>query len=157
MKFSLKIFVYITIVIFITLILCIVFIKPKVLNLKATEEYEYIQNNKKNIDEVIIRNEAQLGISCYKLDTNKAYEILNNINIKKEAEMWCSGGNIHLEFYFNDGTKKGFYFECESLVYDNTHYELKEDVILVNKDEYMPDKTTNTMIVVSNKDEVECK
>ena len=157
MKISLKIFIYVTIIIFITLILCIVFIKPKTLNLKVTEEYEYIQKNKKNIEEVIIRNDAQLGTNCYKLDTNKAYEILNNIEIKKETKMWCSSGTMHLEFKFNDGTKKSFYFDCENLVYDNTHYELKEDVILVNKDEYIPDKITNTMIVVENKDEVECK
>ena len=157
MKFSLKIFVYITIVIFITLILCIVFIKPKILDLKVTEEYEYIQNNKKNIVEVIIRNEAQLGTSCYKLDTNKVYEILNNIEIKKETKTWCSGGSMRLEFNFNDGTKKNFYFECESLVYDNIHYELKEEVILVNKDEYISGKKTNAMIIVSNNDEVECR
>ena len=80
-----------------------------------------------------------------------------DIIIKKETKMWCSSGTMHLEFKFNDGTKKSFYFDCENLVYDNTHYELKEDVILVNKDEYIPDKITNTMIVVENKDEIECK
>ena len=127
------------------------------LNLKTTEEYSYIQNNKKNIEEVIIRNKAQLGTTCYKLDTSKAYEILNNIEIKKETQMRCFGGNHNLEFYFKDGTSKKFYFECVNLVYNNIYYELKEDVILVNKDEYMPDKITKTMIVVSDKDEVECK
>ena len=157
MKFSLKIFVYIIIVIFITLILCIIFIKPKVLNLKVTEEYEYIQNNKKNIEEVIIRNDAQLGTNCYKIDTNKAYEILNNIEIKKESKTWCSSGNKYLEFYFKNGINKKFYFKCVNLVYDNIYYELKEEVILVNKDEYVPDKITNTMILISDKDEVECK
>ena len=86
MKYNLKIFIYITIVIFITLILCIVFIKPKVLNLKVTKEYEYIQNNRKNIEEVIIKNEAQLGTKCYSININKAYEILNNIEIRKEVK-----------------------------------------------------------------------
>ena len=156
MKYNLKIFIYITIVIFITLILCIVFIKPKVLNLKVTKEYEYIQNNRKNIEKVIIRNEAQLGTKCYRINLNKAYEILNNIEIKRESKMWCSGGNKYLEFYFKDGVNKKFYFECINLVYNNVHYELKEEVILVNKDEYIPNKITNTTIIVSNKDEVEC-
>lgn len=157
MKSSLKIIIYISIVMIITLILCIIFIRPKVLNLKATEEYEYIRNNKKELEEVIIKNDAQLGTTCYRLDINKAYEILNNIEIKKETKKWCSGGNMYLEFYFKNEVKKSFYFDCESLVYNSIHYELKEDVILVNKDKYMPDKITNTMIIVSNKDEVECK
>jgi len=157
MKNSLKVVIYIILVIIITVVLCSIFIKPKVLNLKVTEEYQYIENNKKNIEEVIIRNDAQLGISCYKIDTNKAYEILNNIKIKKETKMWCSSGKMYLEFYINDGTMKSFSFDCESLVYDNTHYELKEDVILVNKDEYIPDKTTKGMIIVSNEDKIDCK
>ena len=157
MNKNLKFIIYIILVIIISFILCFVFIKPEVLNLKTTKEYEYIQNNKKNIEEVIIRNEAQLGTSCYKLDKNKAYEILSNIKIKKETKMWCSSGNMYLEFYFNEETKKGFYFECESLVYDNTHYELKEEVMLINKDEYMPEKITSGMIIVSNEDKVECK
>ena len=157
MKKSLKFIIYIILVMIITFVLCFIFIKPKLLNFKTTKEYEYIQNNKKNIEEVIIRNETQLGTSCYKLDKNKAYEILKNIKIKKETKMWCSGGNMHLDYYFNDETKKGFYFECESLAYDNSHYELKEEIILVNKDEYMPEEITKGMIIVSNNDKVECK
>ena len=157
MKKYLKYICYIIIVIIITFILCVIFIKPKVLNLKTTKEYEYIQNNKKNIKEIIIRNEAQLGTTCYRLDINKSYEILNNIEIKKETKKWCSGGKMYLNLNFYDGTKKNFYFDCESLVYDNIHYELKNEVILVNKDEYMPDKITKGMIIVSNEDKVECK
>ena len=157
MKKSIKFIIYIILVMVITFIVCFIFIKPKLLNLKTTEEYEYIQNNKKNIEEVIIKNEAQLGTTCYKLDTNKAYEILNNIEIKKEAKIWCSGENKYLEFYFNDGTNKEFYFECVNFVYDNVYYELKEEVILVNKDEYMPGEITKGMIIVSNEDIIECK
>ena len=157
MKKYLKYICYIIIVIIITFILCVIFIKPKVLNLKTTKEYEYIQNNKKNIEKVIIRNDAQMGKSCYELEINKAYDILNNMEIKKESEMWCSGGNMHLEFYFKDGTIKGFYFDCERLVYNNTYYELEEEVLLINKDEYMPDKITKGMIIVANKDKIECR
>ena len=157
MKDILKILIPIIIVAVITFVLCIIFIKPKVLSIKATKEYEYIQNNKKNIEKVIIRNDAQLGISCYELEINKAYEILNNMEIKKESKIWCSGGKKYLEFYFKDGIKKEFYFDCESLVYDNVYYELEEEILLVNKDEYMPDKITKGMIVVSNEDEIECK
>ena len=152
-----KTIIYVILVMVITLISCKIFIKPKVFSLKATKEYEYIQNNKKNIEKVIIRNDAQLGISCYELEINKAYEILNNMEIKKESKIWCSGGKKYLQFYFNEGTKKEFYFDCESLVYDNISYELKEEIILINKDEYIPDKITKGMIIVSNEDRVECK
>ena len=59
MKNILKVIIYIILVMFITFILCVIFMKPKIFNLKTTEEYEYIQNNKKNIEEIIIKNEAQ--------------------------------------------------------------------------------------------------
>ena len=157
MKDIFKIIISIIIVAVITFVLCIIFIKPKVLSIKATKEYEYIQNNKKNIEKVIIRNEGQLGTSCYELEKTKAYEILNNIEIKRESKIWCSGGKKYLEFYFKDGIKKEFRFDCESLVYDNVYYELEEEILLVNKDEYMSDKITKCMIVVSDEDEIECK
>ena len=157
MKDILKIVIPIIIVAVITFVLCIIFIKPKVLSIKATKEYEYIQNNKKNIEKVIIRNEGQLGTSCYRLDIKTAYEILNNMEIKRESKKWCSGGENYLQFYFTEGTKREFYFDCESLVYDNTYYELEEEIILFNDDEYMPDKITKGMIIVSNKDEVDCE
>ena len=157
MKKSLKVIIYIILLIIITLICCMFFIKPKVLNFEVTKEYEYIQNNRKRIEKIIVRNNAQLGMSCYKLDVEKGYDILNNIDIKKETEMWCSDSNIYLDFYFDDGTCKEIHFECENLVYDGIKYELKDKVILVNKDDYIPDKITKGMIIVSNHDQIDCK
>jgi len=156
MKDGLKIVIYIILVMLITFILCCIFIKPKVLNIKEIEEYKYIQKNKINIKEVIIRNETQLGIGCYKLDTNKAYEILSNIKIKKETG-GCYSNNKYLEFYFNDGISKKIKFECENLIYDGKKYELEDKVVLFNKDEYMPEEITKGMIIVSNEDKVECR
>lgn len=156
MKKSIKFIIYIILVMVITFIVCFIFIKPKLLNLKTTQEYEYIQNNKKNIEEVIIKNEAQLGTTCYKLDTNKAYEILSNIEIKKETG-GCYSNNKYLEFYFNDGISKKIKFECENLIYDGKKYELEDKVVLFNKDEYMPKEITKGMIIVSNEDKVECR
>lgn len=155
-KKNLKMIIYIFLVMFITFVLCMIFIKPKVLNLKWTKEYEYIQNNKKNIEEVIIRNKAQLRTSYYKLDINKVYEILNNIEIKKETG-FCSRSNVYLEFYFKDKINKTITFECENLCYDGKRYELKDQVTLYNKDESIPDKITESMIIVSNEDKTDCK
>jgi len=156
MKDSLKILIYIILVILITSILCIIFIKPKVLNFKVTEEYTYIQNNKKDIEETIIRYKTQLGEICYKLDIKEAYKILNNITIKKETG-FCSAPYLYLEFYFKDDVQKEIHFECENLFYKGKRYELKDKVILFNKDEYLPDKITKGMIIISNKDKIDCK
>jgi len=157
MKNSLNIFIYIILIIVITLICCMFFIKPKVFNFKSTQEYEYIQNNKMDIEKIIVRSDAQLGESCYKLDIKDGYDILNKMDIKREAEVWCSDSHIYLEFYFNDGIYKDIYFECGNLVYDGINYELKDEIILINKDEYILDKITEGMIIVSNEDKIECK
>ena len=156
MKNILKVAIPISLVAILTLILCSIFIKPKVFNFKTTSEYMYIQNNRKNIEEVTIRYEAQLGKSCYKIDTNKAYDILSNISIKKEGG-WCSSPNIYLEFHFKNGRQEEIHFDCENLIYNGIGYKLKNEVSLVIKGEYMPDKITKGMIVVSKEDEIDCK
>ena len=157
MKNSLKVVIYIILLILITLICCMFFIKPKIINFKTTKEYVYILNNRKEIEKIIIRNNAQLGEKCYKLDIEKGYDILNNIDIKKETELWCSDPNIYLEFYFNNGTYKEIHFECDNLVYDGIKYELKDKFILINKDEYIPDKITKGMVIISNNDKIDCE
>ena len=156
MKYSIKVIIQISIIIVITLICCMLFVKPKLFNFKAMKEYAYIQNNRKEIEKIIIRTDTQLGEFCYNLDVDMGYKILNNIDIKKESELWCSDSREYLEFYFKDGTYKKFNFECENLVYDGVSYELNDKVILVNKDDYMPDKITKGMIVVSNMDIIDC-
>ena len=156
MKQVLRTIIYVILVMVITLILCKIFIKPKVFSFKTTKEYEYIQNNKKDIDKVIVRHKTQLGESCYNLDIKKAYNILNNISIKNVAG-GCYSDTKYLEFYFKNGTSKKIEFQCENLFYDGVSYELKDKIILFNKDEYMPDKITNGMIIVEDKDRIECK
>ena len=151
-----KVIIGIFLVILITLICCMIFIKPKLFDFKVTEEYEYIQNNKKDIEEIIVRNNSHMGESCYKLDVENGYDFFNNMDIEKETELWCSGTQLYLEFYFKDGIYKEIHFECENLVYDGIKYKLKDKVILVNKDEYIPDKITKGMIIVLNKDRVDC-
>lgn len=157
MKTSLKVIIYVILVILITLILCSIFIKPKTLNFKITNEFQNVQKNKNNIEEIIVRSETLLGKFCYKLDIEKAYDILNNIYIKREAKMTCTDSNKYLEVYFKNGTNEEFFFECENLVYNGIKYELKDKIILFNKDEYIPNKITKGMIIVSDKDRVDCK
>ena len=157
MKVSLNVITYIILVTIITLILCSIFIKPKTLNFKITNEFQNVQKNKKNIEEIIVRSETLMGKFCYKLDINEAYDILNNIYIKGEAEMMCTDSDKYLEVYFKDGTNEEFFFECENLVYNGIRYELKDKIRLFNKDEYVPNKITKGMIIISNEDRVDCK
>jgi hypothetical protein len=157
MKDILKIIIPIILVIIITLICCHFFIKPNLLNFKETTEFRYIENNKNNIDEFIIKTVTLLGEHCYKIDINKGYDILNNTIIKKESKSRCMDSDMYLEIYFNNGTNRKILYECENLVYNNIRYELKNQILLVNKDEYMPDKITQNMIIISDKDKIACK
>ena len=157
MKNIFKVIIPIILVAILTIILCSIFIRPKTLNFKITNEFQNVQKNKKNIEKIIVRSETQLGNFCYKLDINKAFDILSNIYIKGEAKMMCTSSDKYLEVYFKDGTNEEFFFECENLVYNGVKYELKDKVELFNKDEYIPEKITKGMIIVSNEDKVECK
>ena len=151
-----KVIILLILVIIITLICCILFLKPK-LNFKETNEFVYIENNKDNIKEFIVKTDTLLGEHCYKIDIDKVYEILNNIIIKKESKTRCFDSDMYFEIYFNDGTHKTIFFECENLVYDNIRYELKDNILLVNKDEYIPNKITKNTIIISNEDKIICK
>jgi len=157
MKISLKVIIYIILVIVITLILCTIFIKPKTLNFKLTNEFQNVKKNRNNIEKIIIGTDTQLGKFCYKLDVDEGYDILDNISIKGESEMLCTDSDKYLEVYFEDSTDEVFYFECGNLIYYGIRYELKDKVTLFNIDEYKPDKITKGMIIVSNEDRVECK
>ena len=71
MKDILKIVIPIIIVAVITFILCIIFIKPKVLSIKSTKEYEYIQNNKKNMQKTMPNIQKKLYIrQCENFSVN---------------------------------------------------------------------------------------
>lgn len=149
---------YLTIIIFailITLILCFIFIKD-IPNFKETKEYMFIELNKNNIEKVIVKTNTLLGEHCYKIDNKKGYNILSNIEIKKEAKVTCTDSDMYLEFYFKNGKKRTLSFECENLKYNDKKYKLKENIILYNEDNYLPKKVTENMIIISNKDTVNC-
>ncbi len=156
MKDVIKVIIPIILVMIITLLFCKIFIKPKVFNFKETDNFKYIEKNKDNVEQFVVRTITLLGEYCYEINIDKGYNALNNISIKKETNMHTFDSDMYLEIYFKDETLKSFYFEGDNLVYNNKKYELDNKVILVNKDEYMPDKITKGMIIVSDKDRVEC-
>ena len=155
MKKIIKYISVIILVILVTLILCITFLKD-IPNFKETKEYIEIKHNKSKIDKVIVRTVGLLGEHCYQIDNKKAYNILENISIKKEKDIRCMDSDKYLDFYFKNNKKITLSFECEFLKYKDKRYKLKEDIIVYNKDEYLPKKITDSMIIVSNKDSVNC-
>lgn len=157
MKNILKFIIPIFLIIIITLICCIIFIKPNLLKFQETEEFRYVENNKDNIDKFIVKTVTLLGKNCYEIDSNKGYNILNDISLKKEVNVKTFDSDMYLEVYFNNDIKKSFYFEGENFVYNNKKYKLKNDIILINKDEYESDKITEDMVIVSNENKIECK
>lgn len=157
MKDIFKIIAYIISIIFITLIICIFFIKPNQLNFKELSEFKYIDNNKNNIKEINIRTETLLGKHCYKIDIDKGYNTLNNLTIKKQSDIRCTDSDMYIDVYFNNEEKKSFKFECGNFVYNQKRYKLKKQILIYNKDEYLPEKITEDMIIISNEDKVECK
>lgn len=156
MKSILKVVFLLTIVIVITVIGCFIFI-PDVPKFKETSEFKYIDNKKDDVEEVIIRTVTLLGERCYKIESDKGYAVLNIISFKKKVNMTCTDSVMYLEFYFENGEHRELYFECGNLIYKDEKYELKEEIILYNEDEFVPDEITDSMIIVSNANRVECK
>ena len=64
---------------------------------------------------------------------------------------------MYMEFYFKNDSKRVLSFECGNLLYKGERYELKNKIVLYNSDEYLPDEIDEGMIIISNKDMVQCK
>ena len=109
--------IFIFLVMIATLILCFLFIKPKTLNFQNTEEFIYVENHIDDIDKFVIKSVTLLGEHCYLIDISKGYEILKNIDIKKETNMTITDSDRYFEIYFNSGKNLNFKFEGENLEY----------------------------------------
>ena len=156
MKKSLKFIIFLILVIFVTIACCFIFI-PDVPKFKESSEYKYLINNKNNVESVVVRTVTLLGERCYKIDNEKGYDILNDISFKKKTNMTCTDSDMYMEFYFKNDNKRILSFECGNLIYRDEKYKLKNEVILYNEDEFVPDKIKNGMIVISNDNLIECK
>ena len=130
---------------------------PNVSNFNETGLYKYIENNKDNVDQVIVRTVTLLGENCYKINTLDGYNILNNISFKKKTNMTCTDSDMYIEFYFKNNEKRILSFEFGNMHYKDEKYDLENEVILYNRDQYVPDKINNGMIIVSDSNKVECR
>ena len=156
MKDIFKVICLMIFIILITVICCFMFI-PNVSNFNETGLYKYIENNKDNVDQVIVRTVTLLGENCYKINTLDGYNILNNISFKKKTNMTCTDSDMYIEFYFKNNEKRILSFECGNMHYRDEKYDLENEVILYNRDQYVPDKINNGMIIVSDSNKVECR
>ena len=156
MKDIFNVICLIFLIILITVICCFMFI-PNVSNFNETGLYKYIENNKDNVDQVIVRTVTLLGENCYKINTLDGYNILYNISFKKKTNMTCTDSDMYIEFYFKNNEKRILSFECGNMHYRDEKYDLENEVILYNKDQYVPDKINNGMIIVFDSNKVECR
>lgn len=149
-------FIFIFLVMSATLILCFIFIRPKALNFQNTNEFLYLENHINDIDKFVVKSDTLLGKHCYLIDTGKGYDLLKNIDIKKETNMTITDSDKYLQIYFNSGKTIYFKFEGENLVYNGKKYILKNPIVSYKKEEYVPEEINEYMIVFSEKDEIDC-
>lgn len=153
MKYKSFIFIFLAMVI--TLIFYFVFIKLNILNFQNTEEFLYLESHVSDIEKFVVKTDTLLGEHCYLIDSNKGYNVLKNIEIKKETNMTITDSDMYFQIYFNSGKNVIFKFEGENLEYNGEKYILKNPIVSY-KEDYVSDEINEYMIIVSENDEVEC-
>lgn len=155
MKRYIKYILTVFLTMILTLYLCTLYKKSKILNFKETMDYNYIENNKNKIDKIILKTDTLLGEHCYLID-NSAINTLKNIEIKKETNMKITDSDKYYQIYFKTGKVITIKFEGENLEYDGKKYILKNQIVDYKKEIFLPEKIDEYMIIFSQDDEIEC-
>ena len=95
----------------VTLGLCVLFIKPKVLNFKNINEYVYLENHIDEIDKIVLETYTLIGKKSYFVDKENGIEFLNNIRIKKEIDYTITDSDASLVIFYKSGENTIFNFE----------------------------------------------
>ena len=112
----------------VTLGLCVLFIKPKVLNFKNINEYIYLENHIDEIDKIVLETYTLIGKNSYFVDKENGIKFLNNLRIKKEIDYTITDSNATLFVYFKSGDKTEFNFEYNNFKYRGKKYETNLEV-----------------------------
>lgn len=115
-------------IIIVTLIMCLIFVKPKVLNFNIINEYTYFENNIELVDKIVLTNYTQLGEINYLIDNEVGISFLKNLKIEKESNEFVTHGDRELCVYFDNGKKVSFDFEYDNFVYNNKRYEVNNKI-----------------------------
>lgn len=144
------------------------------LDFKEINDFKFVKDNKENIEKIVLKTSTLLGEKCYLVDTEKAYDLLDNITIKEETSEHITDSNIYIMVHFNENIKNKYYFEKEKLyeekivksfwfesahlVHSGKKYILeKEPLFFINKDEVPEniDEEVNTVLIAE--EEIECE
>ena len=120
--------------------LCFVFIKPKVLNFKNINEYTYLESHIDEVDKIVLETYTLLGKTGYLVDNEVGKDFLVNLKIKKLADYTVTDSNASLIVYFKSGDSINFDFEYNSFKYGGNKYEVDKnvwDLIDESKKEYL--------------------
>jgi hypothetical protein len=116
------------IIMIITLTSCFIFIKPKTLKFKNTNEYIYFENHINDIDKIELKTYTLLGITSYKIDNKIGKDFLLNLKIKKETDYTITDSDASLIIYYKSGKKTTFNFEYNNFKYKQKKYKVNNDV-----------------------------
>lgn len=108
----------------VTLGLCVLFIKPKVLNFKNINEYVYLENHIDEIDKIVLETYTLIGKNSYLVDKENGIEFLNNLRIKKEIDYTITDSNASLVIFYKSGENTIFNFEYNNFKYGSRKYEV---------------------------------
>ena len=112
----------------VTLGLCVLFIKPKVLNFKNINEYVYLENHIDEIDKIVLETYTLIGKNSYLVDKEKGIEFLNNLRIKKEIDYTITDSNASLVIFYKSGENTIFNFEYNNFKYGSKKYEVNSNI-----------------------------
>lgn len=112
----------------VTLGLCVLFIKPKVLNFKNINEYVYLENHIDEIDKIVLETYTLIGKNSYLVDKENGIEFLNNLRIKKEIDYTITDSNASLVIIYKSGENTIFNFEYNNFKYGSKKYEANSNI-----------------------------
>lgn len=127
MKKYKRIFLIVCIMV-VTLGLCVIFIKPKVLNFKNINEYVYFENHIDEIDKIVLETYTLIGKKSYFVDKENGIEFLNNLRIKKEIDYTITDSNASLVIIYKSGENTIFNFEYNNFKYGSKKYEVNSNI-----------------------------
>lgn len=138
------------------------------------KDYMFVKDNKENIEKIVLKTNTALGEKCYLLNTDEAYNLLENITIVEETTEHTTDSDFYVMVHFNENIKRKYYFEKRrlyeekivktfwfegtNLVHSGKKYKLeKEPIFFTNKNEIPEDidKENNHIIVAER--EIQCE
>lgn len=146
----------------------------KEFDFKETEDIKFIKENKENIDKIVLKTITLLGEKCYLMNTEEAYNFLDNITIKSETNEYITDSNSYIMVHFNENIKNKYYFEKEKLYeekivksiwFESTHlvhsgkkYILeKEPLFFISKDDVPENINEEENDVLIAEKEIKCE